>query len=95
LPCSDQKFDQVLYGRQKTPPRWTKCVGEATRWMGNAVGSLYIRKYGSQAHKSVMLEMIQHLKDAFKAQVEKNTWMDTSTRNAALEKVLVLLDIGH
>ena len=46
-----QELYRQLYGREETPPRWKFCVAYVRGNLGNAVGSLFVKKYFDEHSK--------------------------------------------
>lgn len=47
-----QTFYYILFGREKSPPRWKNCVAQVNSNMGMAVGSIFVRKYFDEKSKN-------------------------------------------
>lgn len=47
-----QRFYYVLFGREKSPPRWQVCVAQVNSNLGMAVGSLFVKKYFDETSKN-------------------------------------------
>ena len=47
-----QRFDYILYGSEKSPPRWKKCVSQVNSHMGMALGSMFVSKYFDENSKN-------------------------------------------
>lgn len=65
-----QRFYYILFGREKSPPRWQFCVTQVNSNMGMALGSLFVEKYFDQSSKTDTIEMTKDLQEAFKSTVE-------------------------
>ena len=50
----DQEFDLILYGKQKTEPRWERCIEAVQGTMGKALSNLYVKNYFAQDSKKLV-----------------------------------------
>ncbi len=89
----DARFEfrsKALSGTPQQQPRWKRAVGlvgDLRGGMGDAVGRLYVARYFPPASKAKMEELVENLRAAFKARIERVDWMSPATRAAALEKL--------
>lgn len=88
-------FRQHVYGVQKLEARWRMCQQMTTKFLGDAVGAAYVKKYFPEERQKVALQMAHDIVDAFGEGLDHQTWMDLGTRNAAKEKLRAIrLKIG-
>ena len=52
-----QRFDYILFGSEKSTPRWKRCVSQANNYMGIALGSMFVRKYFDEDSKNDVSEL--------------------------------------
>jgi putative endopeptidase len=84
-----QHFDfqgRTLAGQQEPQPRWKRCITATEQAMGEAIGQLYVKERFAGNSKELALDMIHGIADAFAASLPALTWMDETTRQAALVK---------
>lgn len=81
------QLTKVAWGVQAQWPRWSKCMSFLTRAMRDAIGNLYVQKKFSAQAKTEVLEYVEKIKGVFRNNLEKNQWMDSSTKTAAREKL--------
>jgi putative endopeptidase len=102
-PFADAWFemhDKILAGQQAQPLRWKRGVhavaggdyltGERNNTFGNlgwAVGELYTAKYFPPQAKAKIAELVDNLKAAYHARIEKLDWMSAPTKAEALKKL--------
>jgi putative endopeptidase len=82
--------DKTLSGTPEPEPRWKRAVGlvgSLNAGMGDAVGRLYVARYFPPASKAAMERLVENLRAAFEARIERVDWMSPATRAAALEKL--------
>lgn len=91
-----QRFYNVLFGREKSPPRWQSCVTQVNSNLGMALGSLFINKYFDETSKNDTLQMTIKLEQAFKEILDETDWLDSETKSLARDKINAMrLKIGY
>ncbi|KAL3994610.1 Peptidase M13 family protein [Acanthocheilonema viteae] len=88
-----QKFLRTIIGKQMKSSRWKICSEIAVERMGYASGALYVNSFFNEADKQAALEMVNHLKDAFKEMLGEYNWLHESTRQKALKKINEMLSL--
>ncbi|QHI95605.1 peptidase M13 [Aristophania vespae] len=78
---------KTLLGIKEQPVRWKRAVRATNEAMGWALGRLYVKEYFPASAKEQITAMAENLKSAFKKRLERNRWMDETTRKAALNKL--------
>jgi len=89
-PFVDEDFNfkgRVLQGTQELLPRWKRCVTATDRRLGEALGQIYVQKYFPPAAKARALEMVNHLTEALRGDLQTLPWMGPETRKQALVKL--------
>jgi putative endopeptidase len=89
-PFVDEDFNlkgRVLQGTKELLPRWKRCVSATDRQLGEALGQIYVRKYFPPKAKARALEMVNHLIDALRDDLQTLPWMEPATRQQALAKL--------
>jgi len=91
--------DKMLSGQAALAPRWKRavravsggdCNGDRRDCFGNmswAVGQLYTAKYFPPAAKAKIEALVQNVKAAYRARIEKLDWMSAPTKTEALRKL--------
>ena len=96
---SDAKFaffSKTLNGVQAQRDRWKRGVALTNDALGEAVGALYVSKYFPPASEKQMAELIENLREAYRERISASSWMDATTRAAALKKLAAFEPrIGH
>ena len=86
----DENFNfngRVLQGTKELLPRWKRCVSATDRQLGEALGQIYAQKYFPPEAKARALEMVNHLIDALRDDLQTLPWMGPATRKQALVKL--------
>jgi putative endopeptidase len=86
----DADFDfrgHTLRDINANKPRWKRVVEAADDVIGEAIGQAYVAEVLPPDAKQRALDLVGHLKAALRARIETLSWMDESTRHAALGKL--------
>ena len=89
-PFVDENFNfngRVLQGTKELLPRWKRCVTATDRQLGEALGQIYTQKYFPPEAKARALEMVNHLTEALRDDLQTLPWMGPATRKQALAKL--------
>jgi putative endopeptidase len=78
---------RALQGTTELLPRWKRCVSATDRQLGEALGQDYVQKYFPPAAKARALEMVNHLAEALRDDLQTLPWMGPATRKQALAKL--------
>ncbi|XP_036392017.1 endothelin-converting enzyme 2b isoform X2 [Megalops cyprinoides] len=97
----DQRFENAqdkllesLYGTKKScTPRWQTCIGNTDDTLGFALGALFVKATFDKHSKDVAEGMINEIRTAFKDALDKLSWMDRQTRQAAKDKADAIYDM--
>ena len=77
---------KAMRGQQEMQPRWKRVLGTINRQMGEALGQLYVDATFSPEAKASAQHLVENLRNALKARLEKLEWMSDETKTKALEK---------
>lgn len=89
-PMAQARFDfygTVLQGTPVLRERWKRGVDLVERFLGEAVGKLYVERHFSAVAKTRMDELVANLIEAYHRSISQLTWMTDETRTEALEKL--------
>ena len=102
-PFSEARFafrDKVLSGQPEEPVRWKRAIravgggdcsgGERVDCFGNmgfGVGQLYTAQYFPPSSKAKIEELVNNVKAAMRARLERLDWMSPATKVEALKKL--------
>lgn len=82
-----REYSKALYGTTSDRARWRTCVNYVNDNFGMAVGRMFVPEKFDESSKSVALEMIHNIREAFSELLEEVPWMDDATRIVARDKV--------
>uniref|UniRef100_A0A915J638 Peptidase M13 N-terminal domain-containing protein n=1 Tax=Romanomermis culicivorax TaxID=13658 RepID=A0A915J638_ROMCU len=83
----DEKADAVLKGPHETQSRSKKCIHQAEN-IPVAVGALYVRNFADKMDKQEAIALADNMKNSLIDVIHDANWMDNSTKNEAIEKVV-------
>jgi putative endopeptidase len=86
----EENFDfygRTLTGAPQLRERWKRGVSMVEGALGEAVGKLYVGEHFSPEAKSRMVELVDHLVEAYRQSITKLDWMSEETRARALVKL--------
>ncbi|MEO6234400.1 MAG: M13-type metalloendopeptidase [Thermomonas sp.] len=86
---NDERFDfysKTLRGQKEQKARWKRVLDTVEGSSGEALGQLYVKEYFPAESKAEMEKLVNNLRDALKARLEKLDWMSPETKAKAMEK---------
>ncbi len=90
------QFSARFSGAKTMLPRWKRCLQETDSDIGEALGQAYVAKTFSPAARARAKSVIDDIRAAFGARIEKLTWMSDSTKKAALVKLAAVREkVGY
>ena len=88
--------DKTLKGQPELQARWKRAVTAEDGALGEAVGRVYVARYFTPQAKAQMEQLVANLKDAFRARIERLSWMTPQTKQQALTKLAAFsVKIGY
>lgn len=93
------KFDfysRQLSGIQELKPLWKRSLDMVQGRLGQPLGQLFVEKHFSNAAKTRMVDLIEHLRTAFGQRIDNLVWMGDSTKAAAKDKLMAIgIKVGY
>ncbi len=87
-PFNDRfEYRKTLSGASKPQPRWKRVLSSEEDAIGEALGELFVKEYFNEKAKDRYNQMVENVRDAYKARIEKLTWMSATTKTKAYEKL--------
>lgn len=80
-------FGKTLSGKEEPLPQWKRTINLIDGTLGELLGKEYVKKHFSQESKNQLSEMIEYFKDILQQMIKNNTWMESSTKEKALDKL--------
>jgi endothelin-converting enzyme/putative endopeptidase len=95
----DERFSfygKALNGTPELRPRWQRGVDFTNAALGEAVGSLYVKRYFPPETKAKVQAMVADLVKAFGRRIDALTWMSPETKAKAKQKLDTLkVGVGY
>jgi putative endopeptidase len=83
-------YSTTLYGTKEMKPRWKRVVWTGDDYLGNLVGKAYVAEYVDPRTRGMVSEMFSTIRQTMDLRIENLSWMNTSTKKAAREKLAVM-----
>ncbi|MGB2589023.1 MAG: M13 family metallopeptidase [Candidatus Acidiferrum sp.] len=78
---------KTLTGAKEIQPRWKRCVQATDRYLGEALGQVYVEKYFPPEAKAHALVMVHNLINTLHDDLQTLPWMSPETRAQATAKL--------
>jgi endothelin-converting enzyme/putative endopeptidase len=89
-------FYHTLAGQEENQPRWRRCVHNADRDLGEALGQAYVDRAFPPESKARTIEMVHNIEQALQNDIETVSWMTPGTKEQAIVKLKGIEDkIGY
>lgn len=79
-------YGKTMRGQQEQKPRWKRVLDTVNGTLGEALGQIYVEQVFPEESKTQMLALVNNLREALKARLEKLDWMSKETKAKAIEK---------
>jgi putative endopeptidase len=86
---ANERFDfynRTMRGQKEQKPRWKRVLDTINGTMGEALGQVYVQQVFPEDSKAKMEVLVQNLRVALKARLEKLDWMSAATKEKAIAK---------
>jgi putative endopeptidase len=80
-------YGHILRGQPQQRERWKRAVAALNDSLGEVVGQLYVQQHFPPYAKQKVLELVETMRAAYAARIEKLPWMSEDTKRVALEKL--------
>ena len=80
-------FGRQMSGQQEMRPRWKRAMGVPNRFLSDAIGQVYVKKYFPESDKERMTQMVKNLQIALGQHIDALEWMSEDTKAKAHEKL--------
>lgn len=89
-------FESALTGQQQQPPNWRRCTNAVDRYLGEALGQVYVAQVFPPESKARALKMVKDIEAAMGRDIDSVTWMQPATkREAHLKLAAVMEKVGY
>jgi len=83
-------YSKLLRGAQEQRPRWKRVLDAEEGAMGEALGQLFVKEYFNDKAKARYNQLVENVRTAYKARMEKLDWMSDSTKQKAIHKLMAI-----
>jgi len=83
-------YSKLIRGAQELRPRWKRVLDAEEGAMGEALGQLFAKEYFNEKAKKRYEDMVENVRTAYKARMEKLDWMTDSTKQKAMHKLAAI-----
>ena len=80
-------YGKVMTGSEKQRERWKRSLASLNSAMGEAVGQEYVALHFPPESKERMIDLVEHLRDAFEQRIGQLAWMSDDTKQEAFAKL--------
>ena len=89
-------FTRLLTGQEEQPPDWRRCSTAVDRYLGEALGQVYVAQVFPPDSKMRAQKMVKDIEAAMGRDIDAVTWMQPSTKREAHLKLAAVVDkIGY
>ena len=89
-------FGKVMSGRKQDHPAWRRATNQVERFMGQALGKMYVEKFFPASAKERMVKLVKNLQIALGERIAAQDWMTDSTKvNALLKLNTFYVKVGY
>lgn len=92
-PFEDEDFafySTKLYGITEMKPRWKRVVWKENDFLGSLAGKAYVAEYVDPRTRGMVSEMFSTIRQTMDERITGLTWMNSTTRAAAREKLAAM-----
>ncbi|MBX2907794.1 MAG: M13 family metallopeptidase [Taibaiella sp.] len=92
-PFVDANFDfysRAIRGAEQQKERSRRMLEAEEGVIGEALGQLFVKEYFSAAAKARYEQIVENVRNAYKARIEKLDWMSDSTKQKAISKLMAI-----
>lgn len=83
-------YSKKIYGAKENKPRWKRVLGAEEDVMGEALGQLFAKEYFNETAKKRYEDIVENVRHAYKARIDKLEWMSDSTKQKAYTKLAAI-----
>jgi endothelin-converting enzyme/putative endopeptidase len=89
-------FESALTGQPQQPPDWRRCTLTVDRYLGEALGQVYVAQVFPPENKLRAQKMVKDIEAAMGRDIDGVAWMQPATKQEAHRKLSAVLDkIGY
>ncbi len=81
-------YSKTIRGVEEMRPRWRRALEAEEGAIGEQLGKLFVKEYFTPAAKARYEQIVENVRMAYKARMEKLDWMSPSTKERAIHKLM-------
>jgi len=92
-PYSDANFyfyAKTIRGAEEQHPHWRRALDAEEGAIGEELGQLFVKEYFDATAKARYEQIVENVRNAYKARMEKLDWMSDSTKKKAIHKLMAI-----
>ena len=80
-------FGKIMSGRKEDYPLWKRATVQVEAHLGEALGSIYCKRYFPESSKKMMETLVKNLQISLGQRIDAQAWMSDATKKAAHNKL--------
>lgn len=89
-------YSKQLSGVGEKKPLWRRSLTMVSMVLGEPLGQLFVEKHFNEDAKKRMVDLIEHLREAFGQRIDNLTWMSDTTKAFAKDKLSAIkIKVGY
>lgn len=88
--ASFEFYTKTIRGAKEPKPRWRRALDAEQGVIGESLGKLFVKEYFNAKAKARYEQMVENVRMAYKARIEKLDWMSDSTKKKAIHKLMAI-----
>jgi putative endopeptidase len=80
-------YQKTIGGAKQQHPRWRRALDTEQGAIGEELGKLFVKEYFDAKAKARYEQIVENVRDAYKARIQKLDWMTDSTKQKAIHKL--------
>jgi len=83
-------YGTAISGAKEQHPRWRRALDAEESAIGEELGQLFVKQYFGPEAKARYEKIVENVRTAYKARIEKIDWMADSTKQKAIHKLMAI-----
>lgn len=83
-------YSKAIRGAEAQRPRWRRSLDAEESAIGEELGKLFVKEYFDATAKKRYEQIVENVRNAYKARIMKLDWMTDSTKQKAIHKLMAI-----
>jgi len=83
-------YSRAIRGAEVQHPRWRRALDAEEGAIGEELGQIFVKEYFDATAKARYEQIVENVRNAYKARIEKLDWMTDSTKQKAIHKLMAI-----